>query len=242
MSEQNYYRAVIFDLDDTLYPYIQYIQSGMGAVKRYLDAVYGIDTIASHSGKPEADWETLIDYLCRKQLNSLDNRLAVRLKHVFLTHIPKLQLFRETQTVLACLHHMNIYTGVFAAGPTHAQRMKTRALGIENLCDMIIYPDDLIGHDAVSDSINMFSLAMDIPVERMIISGNMGLTDFRPLIETKAALLATEHHSRNKNSEILLSRGCINCIKSLIEIPNFTARSEPVPKHKHGGNHEHPQA
>lgn len=238
MSDQSYYKAVIFDLDDTLYPYLQYVHSGMGAVKRYLEAVYGLDTIETPADSPDESWEGMLDYLCRKQLHALDDRLAVRLKHVFLTHIPQLQLFREAQTVLACLHQMNLSTGVFAPGPPHAQRMKVRALGIENLCDMIIYPDDLLGHDTICDSINMLSLAMDIPVDHMIIAGNMGLTDFRPLIDSSAKLLAAEHHSQNKNSKLLLSRGCINCIKSLIEIPNYIAGSEPVRRNLRGGKND----
>lgn len=238
MSDKSFYKAVIFDLDDTLYPYLQYIQSGMTAVQRYLDAVYGIDSIETSADNHENGWEEILEYLCRKQLQSLDNRLAVRLKHVFLTHIPKLQLFREAQTAFACLHQMNIHTGVFAPGPPHAQRMKVRALGVENLCDMIIYPEDLLGHDTITDSITMLSLTMDIPTKRMIIAGNMGLTDFRPLASTDAALLAAEHHSHNINSDLLLEQGQIHNIKSLIEIPNYAAGSEPVRRNLRGGKND----
>lgn len=238
MSDEAPYKAVIFDLDDTLYPYMQYAQSGISSVQRYLDAVYGIDNCQLPPQTPGEDWEAMLEHLCRKQLNSMDNRLAVRLKHVFLTHIPRLQMFREAHTAIACLRQMNIKISAFAPGPAHAQRMKSRALGIENLLDMIIYPDDLLGHDTVADSLRILSMTMETPLEHMIIAGNMGLTDFRPLTELPATLLAVEHSRHNPNSHHLLQRGDLICIKSLIEIPNYASGTRSLPENRCGENHE----
>lgn len=224
----NSYKAVLFDMDDTLYPYIQYVSGGIASVSRYLHAVYGIDTLEIPIKKEGLGWEEILDSLCRMKLNSMDIRLAYRLKHVFLTHIPQLKLFHEAEVVLAYLRRANIMTGVFAPGPAHAQRMKARALRLNDLCDAIMYPEDLVGHDALADAVMMLCMDFEVPLDNIIIVGNMSYTDFRPFRDTNATLLAISHPSPSQNSELLAGRNRITRIDSLMELPDILTRKPPL--------------
>jgi phosphoglycolate phosphatase-like HAD superfamily hydrolase len=230
MSDVQHYKAVLFDLDDTLYSYDQYITSGIAAVARYIDAVYGLTICDNTVTASCQDWEYMIEAICRKQLESMDTGLAYRVKHVFLTHIPQLQLLQDARCTLARLHNMQVMTGIFAPGPPHAQRIKVRALGVDALCNLVIYPDDVTGLNRTEDAIALSGMLMDIPMHHVIIAGNMRITDFHAIQNSPATILATKGLIDNPNSRFLLQQNRITSINSLLDIPDLIEEGMPLPQ------------
>jgi FMN phosphatase YigB (HAD superfamily) len=228
MTERHHFGAVVFDLDDTLYPCSQYLKCGMAAVARYIHAVYGFRIPEPPIKENSRSWEALLLELCRNQLNSIDNRLEWRVKHVFLTHIPKLNLHIDARTVLSFLRASNIKTGVLAPGPSHAQRTKVRSLQLAEITDFISYPDELAGTNPLMDSLLTMEMMLDTPVDRILLAGNMATTDYSPFIDCKATLLALDCNNPNPASLQLAERSQLRIVSSLLEICHFVKTGEVI--------------
>lgn len=135
-------RALLIDLDDTLYDEASYVRSGMAAVAR---------EIARLAGAPAAEVEALmLDELARngrgKVFDVALERLGVTpqpnlikgLVEVYRDHRPAIALWpgvREALADLARDHRLAIVTD----GLGLMQRRKVEALGVEALVERVIY-------------------------------------------------------------------------------------------------------
>jgi putative hydrolase of the HAD superfamily len=136
------WKAVVFDIDDTLYPEHQFVVSGFTAVSAWIEECLGI---------PQA--ETL-EELCGAfqsgvQANSFDHWAAGRLVpkdivprmvEVYRGHSPTLQLFPGVRDLLDRLHR-RFRLGIVSDGYLEVQKRKLAALRVEQQFDAVVFSD-----------------------------------------------------------------------------------------------------
>lgn len=157
-------RAVIFDLDDTLYAERTFVESGFRAVARVL---------AERSGRSEAEL-----FVRMQQILAADGRgrvfdtilaeteLAVRteddvrlLLYVYRSHRPSITLFPETLPLLRGLRGAGYRLGIVTDGAGTVQRNKIAALGLDPYVDAIVCTDE-IGREWWKPSTTPFNVAL----------------------------------------------------------------------------------
>jgi putative hydrolase of the HAD superfamily len=132
-------RAIVFDLDDTLYPLRSFVRSGFAAVA---------DCVSLELGVPAA---RVLRALCRasrvakgRELQHVCARLALptaeaaRFVDLIRRHTPRLRLPRETARVLARLRP-GWRIGVLTNGLPPVQRRKVEALGLCDRVDAVVF-------------------------------------------------------------------------------------------------------
>lgn len=157
-------KAVIFDLDDTLYAERQFVESGFRAVATVL---------ARRSGRGESElFERMMAILAEQGRGRVfdtilaETDLDVRtdddvrlLLYVYRSHRPRLQLFPEAMPVLAGLRAAGFTLGIVTDGAGTVQRNKIAALGLEPHVDAIVCTDE-IGRDWWKPSTTPFNVVL----------------------------------------------------------------------------------
>jgi putative hydrolase of the HAD superfamily len=133
-------RAVIFDLDDTLYPVRRFRRSGWAAVAEHLERTRGLDRVRSlrvltgviDGARRGQELQVLLDAW------RLPAGLLSELLDVFRTHHPHLPLPDVSKHILAALRR-NWTLGILTNGSALVQERKVRALGLAPLVDAVTY-------------------------------------------------------------------------------------------------------
>ena len=138
-------QAIVFDLDDTLYPEVQFVQSGYRAVA---------ERFADRLGPPEA---TLADLLAifdspdrSRAFNALlehrslpdDAELIKAMVATYRTHAPALTLHADAAAVLDRLTG-RYPLGLITDGPLATQRAKFDALPLGSRFAAVVFTDEL---------------------------------------------------------------------------------------------------
>ncbi len=134
-------RAVVFDLDDTLYPYRRFKLSGFLAVARHLEATRALDArlgFAALAGAAHSHHRGRELQACLEQYDLPAADLPT-LIDVFRHHAPSLRLGRAAARVLARLRHDGWRVGVVTNGQPTIQARKIDALGVSALVDTVVY-------------------------------------------------------------------------------------------------------
>jgi putative hydrolase of the HAD superfamily len=132
-------RAVIFDLDDTLYPLRRFLLSGFAAVAEEVgrEAAVAPARILKILRRASGVWRGReLDRLCDRI--GLPRSSIPRLVEVIRQHPPRMRLPRETARVLAALRP-RWRVGVLTNGMPDIQRRKVEALGLGELVDAIVF-------------------------------------------------------------------------------------------------------
>jgi putative hydrolase of the HAD superfamily len=132
-------RAVIFDLDDTLYPLRRFVLSGFAAVADEISRDTGIAParILEILRRASGIWKGReLDRLCDRL--GLSRSAVPRLVDVIRQHAPRMRLPCETARVLAALRP-RWRVGVLTNGMPEIQRRKVAALGLGDLVDTIVF-------------------------------------------------------------------------------------------------------
>jgi putative hydrolase of the HAD superfamily len=134
-------KAVIFDLDNTLYDEKQFVRSGFRAVSNHMAEKYGMNreklydlllSIFSKQGR-----EKVFD-IALKKLNLYKKEVVLEMVEVYRTHFPNITLNKDAQEVLPKLKKK--YTiGLITDGIKKVQESKVEALNIKDLFDVITY-------------------------------------------------------------------------------------------------------
>ena len=128
-----------FDLDDTLYPELEFVRSGFSAVARYVarDAGQPASVLYSHmlqslgaTGRG-LQFDQLIDAY---QLNSTVPELV----GIYRAHQPKIRLPDPSRRVLQELRAAGVHLYLVTDGDPSVQRSKVAALGLEEQLDGVI--------------------------------------------------------------------------------------------------------
>ncbi|MBN2021472.1 MAG: HAD family hydrolase [Pirellulales bacterium] len=189
--------AIIFDLDDTLCPERQYVQSGMRAVAVWIHAKFGLPVESSvrelltfvgsgSRGNTFNHW--LEDH-------SLDPENWVpEMVRVYREHEPTLTPYPETAPLLEQLRR-HYRLGIVTDGYLEVQRRKVKASGLAGLFDEIVYSDQL-GRDAWKPSPRPFILILDkltTAAHQAVYVGDNPLKDFRGARHVGMATIRVRH-------------------------------------------------
>jgi putative hydrolase of the HAD superfamily len=157
-------KAVIFDLDDTLYDEIEYCRSGFACVSEFLskqpdspspelifDCLWEQFTAGNHTRTFNAALEQL-GMAC-------NDRLIGELVKTYRSHTPNITLPQDSKDILGRL--CSKYTlAILTDGFLPAQKLKVNALGIEKYFKCIIYTEEL-GRDCWKPSPAGFEKLME---------------------------------------------------------------------------------
>lgn len=136
--------AVIFDLDDTLYPQLQHVHSGFAAVATYVDRHFDVpakDVYATLRFLREADCRGHeFQTLC--QMYRLDAAVVSDLVREYQAHRPQLWLSHGALTAIATLRDAGWRTALLTNGDPSVQAKKVRALGLTELVDHVVYASE----------------------------------------------------------------------------------------------------
>lgn len=135
-------RALLLDLDDTLYPIVRFRLSGFAAVARHVAQAYRVNEgqafalLSSAMQGPQSG----------RELNLLVERFRLdvpvaSLVRIVRTHEPALRLTDDTRATLASLRE-SWSLAVVTNGIPSIQKAKVAALGLEPLVDTVVYANE----------------------------------------------------------------------------------------------------
>ena len=138
-------RLVVFDLDDTLYPELDYVYSGFaavaGAIKDELRAgadLAGRMKAIFESGNRSRVFDTLLAELDRPAETALIRRMV----EVYRSHRPRISLFGDADAALRRLGG-RYHLALLSDGYLISQQRKIEALQLASRIDRIVLTDEL---------------------------------------------------------------------------------------------------
>lgn len=175
-GENETVKAVVFDLDDTLYSEKDYVRSGFKAVASLLPEIPRAEEklwAAFEAKKPAID--TVLSE------NGLEMRKAECLR-VYRNHKPNLKLYDGVTDLLTALHNQGIKIGVLTDGRPEGQRNKLEALGLYDRVDTVLITDNLGGPQFRKPndiSFRVMQGRLEVPYEQILYVGDNEHKDFQ---------------------------------------------------------------
>lgn len=134
-------KAVIFDMDDTLYGEKEYVRSGYQKIAQRIPQV---EHAAEKLWKLFEEKKPAIDELFRQEgLES--EELKKECLHIYRYQEPDIHLYPGVKELLKELRGEGYLLGVITDGRPEGQRAKIKALGLEELVDHILVTDEFGG-------------------------------------------------------------------------------------------------
>jgi len=124
--------VVVFDLDDTLYPEEEYVDSGIRYVCSQINFLCGIDCYDAiqeqrlHDSK--LDWLSLLCELCDLKLSVKESLLWM-----YRLHLPCIKLSQNCSVALEKIKSAALAIAVLTDGRTVTQKLKIASLGLSHL-------------------------------------------------------------------------------------------------------------
>lgn len=134
-------KAVIFDLDDTLYSEKEYVKSGY---KKIADSLSHIEYVQDKLWNAFCQGKQAIDELLLEE-GIYTEELKERCLAIYRHHKPDIHLYAGAEGLLKNLRKQGLKIGIITDGRPEGQRAKIESLGIESLVDEIIITDELAG-------------------------------------------------------------------------------------------------
>jgi putative hydrolase of the HAD superfamily len=157
-------RAVLFDLDDTLYPELEFVESGFHAVANYLGSRFNLDEnslltrikeIFHRDGRGKIFDTLLRDF-------GMDREEEIRLLvYIYRSHKPTLHAFADSLPLIYRLKENGNRLGIITDGMASVQRRKISALGFSELFDAIVCTDE-IGREYWKPSVIPYKVALNL--------------------------------------------------------------------------------
>lgn len=175
-------QAILFDLDDTLYPERDYVRSGFKAASLWAVHHLGIPTPPGEERLLElyakgARHDTFNQWLALYDMSSTG--YVSELVTVYREHIPSIRSYADTQKCLDYLAE-NYHLGLISDGYHGAQRKKIEALGLTHYFE-VIELSDAIGPDAWKPSTKPYEAAVSklgIAPRNAVYLGDNPIKDF----------------------------------------------------------------
>ncbi|HLP14936.1 MAG TPA: HAD family hydrolase [Bacteroidota bacterium] len=155
-------QAVLFDLDDTLYPESEFVFSGFRSVARWAQETLGYSYEASELRLRElftngVRRNTFNVWL--KEAGNQDVKNIERAITIYRNHVPEIQPYPEVPLLLKRLQQT--YTlGIISDGVWQVQERKLAALGISSFFTTVIFTDKF-GSEFWKPSPEPFKMALD---------------------------------------------------------------------------------
>lgn len=141
------FKAVIFDLDDTLYPEMDYVISGFKVVSQYVSTKINMESHKVFDSLLKLFEEDRINVFNRL-LEPYDidkDKITQECVDLYRYHYPDISLSSEVHELLHWLKEKGFKIGIITDGRPEGQWNKIKALGLEKYCDHIIVTDELGG-------------------------------------------------------------------------------------------------
>lgn len=139
------FQLVAFDMDDTLYPEMDYVRSGYTAVAQHLAGLANLapDEILAGMWRSFAvNRRTVFDSVLAG-LRLVDRVTVSSLVELYRAHQPRIALPAVTAEVLTGLRRSGAHLAVVTDGPLVMQQRKADALGLDRYVDKVIFTDSL---------------------------------------------------------------------------------------------------
>lgn len=229
------WQAIIFDLDDTLYPERDYVLSGFRAVSAWAEANLNIPAARAFDElkilfDQGVRGDTFNRWLEHYGLN--DNGLAQTLVQVYREHRPTLAPFPDVPELLTILR-ARYRLGLLSDGYLSVQQRKLDALDLADYFDAIVFSDEF-GRAAWKPSPQPFRVVVErlavAPLQAVYIADNP-LKDFlgaraTGLFTIRARWANGEYTHLNPPAEQYASDLTFDSIQELLEF--FRQASEKV--------------
>lgn len=196
-------KLLIFDLDDTLYPEIEFVKSGYKKVAEFIEMDLGINSdyiFRLMLEKFNEDRKFVFDRLL-KDLGSYNDDYVRRLIDIYRSHRPDIDLYDDAKKVLPLLKD-KFHLGLITDGYPITQKLKVEALGIEKYFEKIIYTWEKgknYSKPSVNPFIDMLRYFSYTPKEAIYIGDNVE-KDFKGPKETGILTIKVLRNGIYKNA------------------------------------------
>ena len=170
-------KAVVFDLDDTLYSEKDYVKSGFNAVANEFTQ---IENLFEKLWKAFENGNKAIDKMLKEE-NIYSEELRNKCLNIYRNHKPDVHLYDGVREMLENLKQQNVKLGIITDGRPEGQKAKIESLNIKDLFDEIIITDELGGIEFRKPNKTAFvkmNELMDIPYGQMLYVGDNIKKDF----------------------------------------------------------------
>jgi putative hydrolase of the HAD superfamily len=166
-------RALVFDLDDTLYAERSYALSGFAAVADHVAVRYGVERDGALQTLVRAlrnrERGRAFQLLCEKWLGNADR--VSELTAVYRRHTPHLRLpAASAETVRIARRSWKV--GILTNGLPSLQRTKVKALGLESMVDAVVYAQETCAGKPELPAFRAICHALDVEPARSVMVGD----------------------------------------------------------------------
>ncbi len=139
-------RAVVFDLDDTLFREREYVRSGFSAVGEFLRR-----ELRRKTDFEAWMWRRFASGRRERMFNALNRRFGLalgeadirRLVRLYRRHRPEIRPCRGVAGLLSALHRGGFKLGLLSDGYLPAQRLKLDALGLARAFEAVVFTEQM---------------------------------------------------------------------------------------------------
>lgn len=217
-------RAVIFDLDDTLFPERSFVHSGIRAVAEWLKRTgLSVDFGKIAIDLFEGGWKgKLFDEALVRAGIDASPRLVQSMVEVYRTHQAEIELYEDANWVLAKLRPTHLL-GILTDGFADAQQSKIEALGLRARMDVMVITD-VLGRNCWKPSPAGFLKAMaelGVRAESCAYVGDNPSKDF--VAPNHLGWLTIQvHRPQGIHADVQVAQGGVarRQIDSLLELPD----------------------
>jgi len=174
-------RAIVFDLDDTLYPYRAFLRSGFAAVSAYLERAHGVNRAwvlrwlirASRGSERGRELQACLAVL------RLSPALLPILLRTLRAHDPAIRLPRVTARALDALRADGWRLGILTNGAPAVQARKVCALGLPGRVDAVVFAAEHGTGAGKPEPAPFAEIArrLDVDPARVVVVGNDARAD-----------------------------------------------------------------
>ena len=236
--------AVIFDLDNTLYDEEQFVRSGFRAVSNYMTEKHGIDkevfyhlllSIFSKRGR-ERVFDTALS-----EMNLCKKEIVLEMVEIYRSHLPQISLYKAAHDVLLEIKK-KYRVALITDGIKKVQESKVKALGIEDLFDVITYAIEHGGKNNIQAYLTTLrkleiepsqSVYIDDSPKGLTIARKLGIHTARILKAERGNIRVYEHYEPEfeiRNLQQIFS--VIRTIQKSLECTPYYSDHEPEGLHR----------
>ena len=212
-------KLVIFDLDDTLVPEIEFLKTGYRIVAKRIEEKYGLNA--------EKSYERLYSLFLNGEKNNFnmllnENDIAYskeeiqELIHLYRTYPRELPLYHDVTAFIHMLRKNEIAIGIITDGPVEAQKNKLKCIHAYDVFDYIVLTDEL-GIEFRKPNAKAFEMIIeqagvkpeetmyigDNPAKDFYIKKNLKIKTVRILREN--ALYANQEYLENVKEDVTIT-------------------------------------
>lgn len=191
------WQAIVFDLDDTLYPERDFVLSGFRAVASWASRSLGISSSQAFAELEALFLEGVRGDTFDRWLAGLGGSPAIQvgdLVRVYREHRPELEPFPEVPSLLVSLHRQH-RLGLVSDGYLAVQQGKLAALGLEPHFDAVVFSDTW-GREAWKPNPRPFHEVLrmlETTPERAVYLGDNPTKDFLGARQVGMATVRIQH-------------------------------------------------